>query len=73
MIEYEKSEGENMSLPSSIMSMVEGWYEDYLEQGHSEEKAADLAQEKFENDGHESPSLLEMCQNLSIYKDLNHE
>ena len=53
MIEYEKSEGENMSLPSSIMSMVEGWYEDYLEQGHSEEKAADLAQEKFENDGSE--------------------
>ena len=42
-----------MSLPGNIMFMVEGWYEEYLEQGHSEEKAADLAQEKFENDGNE--------------------
>ncbi len=64
-----------MSLPSSVMAMVEDWYEDYLEQGYSSEKAADLAQEKFENNGDEPPSLLEvipgmatMCQNLSIYK-----
>ena len=53
-----------MSLPSSVMSMVEDWYEDYLEQGYSSEKAADLAQEKFENEGQEPPSLL---------KDPNHE
>ena len=53
-----------MSLDNSVMAMVEGWYEDYLEQGYSSEKAADLAQEKFENEGQEPPSLL---------KDPNHE
>ena len=61
---YEKRKEENMSLDNSVMAMVEGWYEDYLEQGYSSEKAADLAQEKFENEGQEPPSLL---------KDPNHE
>jgi len=41
----------NMSLPGEIQSVVEGWYEEFLEEGMSSDEAADKAQEKFEDDG----------------------
>jgi hypothetical protein len=44
----------NMSLPGEIESVVEGWYEEFLEKGYTSEEAADLARwyfEKFENGG----------------------
>ncbi len=31
--------------------ILETFYEDFLEQGHSEKQAQKLAQEKFENEG----------------------
>ena len=37
-----------MSLPNEIMTVVETWFEEFLEEGYSEEEAAKLAQEKFE-------------------------
>jgi hypothetical protein len=37
-----------MGLPSELMTMVEGWYEEFLEEGCSEEEAANKSQEKFE-------------------------
>jgi hypothetical protein len=41
----------NMSLPGEIESVVEAWYEEFLGEGYSSNKAADKAQEKFENNG----------------------
>ena len=40
-----------MSLDHQLMAMIEGWYEEFLEEGCSEEEAANKAQEKFEEQG----------------------